>query len=196
MKKKKNAKPSRKPAKRKPRAVVKIRSRGTGIWKHGIHRPSADSASGRVWAIADKLSKKGQPAARAAVIKLGLKFGSYPTVATQYGYWRIFNGIKGWTSRPAKPKAVKSKSSRVVSRTKSKGNSRAKSKVRHTRVRQLAARPAPKRVRPSRAKPKGNVPAPAPAQLVMPPPTPVLAPPPIVVQEPPAVIAPPPAAAV
>ena len=92
------------------------------VINNGVTRPgSAVSAVGRVWAIADELSAKlGSPAPRAAVLEAAAAEELHPaTVATQYGRWRTFNGLKGQPAirRPkaeapegeAKPKKAKGK---------------------------------------------------------------------------------------
>lgn len=65
--------------------------------KNGITRPKADTATGRVWAIADAQSAKLQkPAGRKAVIDecVAEKINS-ATAATQYGRWRKYHGLEG-----------------------------------------------------------------------------------------------------
>lgn len=73
--------------------------------KNGIVRPGAETATGKVWAIADTLqasATEDNPVTRAAVIKLAEAKGiNVSTAATQYGRWRTYNGL-------AKETAVKS----------------------------------------------------------------------------------------
>lgn len=55
-----------------------------------ISRPTADTATGRVWEIADDLSRaSGREASRADVIaKYTAEGGNYNTASTQFHYWR------------------------------------------------------------------------------------------------------------
>ncbi len=77
------------------------------IENNGVTRPADPSSkTGRVWAISDELSKAlGKPVPRTDVMKKGAEEGINPaTIATQYGKWRVFNGLKGvLQERPAKP---------------------------------------------------------------------------------------------
>lgn len=80
--------------------------------KNGIVRPGPDTATGKVWAIADTLQASAteeNPVTRAAVIKLAEAKGiNVSTAATQYGRWRTYNGLaKETTAKPAKEKAPK-----------------------------------------------------------------------------------------
>jgi hypothetical protein len=64
--------------------------------KNGVSRPrDASSKTGRVWAIADELSKHaGEPARRGDVMKAGEAEGlNAATIATQYGRWCKYYGI-------------------------------------------------------------------------------------------------------
>lgn len=93
-----------KPAKPKAEPKPKIER----AQANGITRPKDDSTTGKVWAIADAISKKtGQPAERSAVMaeaeKLGINEG---TVATQFQRWRKFFGVKK-QPKPAVEKAPK-----------------------------------------------------------------------------------------
>lgn len=69
---------------------------------NGVTRPSDGTKTGRVWAISDEVSaRKGSPAARKEVMDVALKEGINPaTVATQYGRWRKFFGLKGTLEAP------------------------------------------------------------------------------------------------
>jgi hypothetical protein len=69
---------------------------------NGITRPRPESATGRVWAIADELSAAaGKPAPRKDVMTKGVAEGiNQATIATQYGKWRKFFGLKA-EPRPA-----------------------------------------------------------------------------------------------
>lgn len=65
--------------------------------QNGVSRPKSGTATGRVWEIADELSKAaGGPAARADVLKAFEAEGGNPaTGATQYGRWKKFHGLAG-----------------------------------------------------------------------------------------------------
>lgn len=80
------------------------------IVAHGVTRPATATKTGRVWAIADELSKAaGKPIPRKDVMDKGSSEGiNTATIATQYGKWRVFNGLKGVaTSEPKPPKLPK-----------------------------------------------------------------------------------------
>lgn len=64
---------------------------------NGVTRPKDGTATGKVWDIADALSKKAKkPTARKPVLEAAAEAGINPsTAATQYGRWRKFNGLKG-----------------------------------------------------------------------------------------------------
>ncbi len=65
--------------------------------RNGIRRP-AGGATGRVWDTADHLSKKhGRPVTRKELME-ALSDMSTGTVATQYGRWRTFYGIKAMST--------------------------------------------------------------------------------------------------
>ena len=76
------------PAETKPAKAPKIE-------QNGVTRPSAESATGKVWAVADSLSQAaGKPAGRAEVLKAAEAAGlNTTTAATQYGRWCKFNGV-------------------------------------------------------------------------------------------------------
>jgi hypothetical protein len=63
--------------------------------QNGVTRPSSGTSTGRVWEIADTLSKDlGKPAPRADVMKaFEAEGGNQATGATQYGRWRKFHGL-------------------------------------------------------------------------------------------------------
>ncbi len=84
-------------------------ARVKGEEKNGICRPVADGATKNVWAIADKLSAKNKrPALRSEVIPACEAEGiNTATATTQYGRWRVFNGLVGRSPRPAKEKPAK-----------------------------------------------------------------------------------------
>ena len=79
--------------------------------KNGVVRPGPETATGRVWAIADTLnasSTEENPITRAAVIKQAEAQGiNVSTAATQYGRWRTYNGLAKETAKAVVPKAEK-----------------------------------------------------------------------------------------
>jgi hypothetical protein len=77
-----------KPAK-EPKPVI------TKIEANGIIRPNEGTATGNVWAIADRISgEKKAPAERGEVVKQCVSEGiNESTAATQYGRWRKFFGV-------------------------------------------------------------------------------------------------------
>jgi len=79
--------------------------------KNGVVRPGPETATGRVWAIADTLnasSTEENPITRAAVIKQAEAQGiNVSTAATQYGRWRTYNGLAKETAKAVVPKAAK-----------------------------------------------------------------------------------------
>lgn len=85
-----------------PVAVAKIA-------QNGVTRPKDGTTTGRVWAIADEISKKNSaPADRKTVIEQVVAEGiNASTGATQYGKWRKFHGLVGESApgRAAKPAA-------------------------------------------------------------------------------------------
>lgn len=74
---------------------------------NGITRPKADSKTGRVWAIADEITKsqKGTAATRAQVMEKAVAEDiNEATIATQYQRWRVYNGVERVRAeKPAKP---------------------------------------------------------------------------------------------
>jgi colicin import membrane protein len=64
---------------------------------YGVTRPADPlSKTGQVWAMADKLSRAaGRPIERKAVVDALKETINLATIATQYGKWRHFNGLKG-----------------------------------------------------------------------------------------------------
>lgn len=65
--------------------------------QNGVRRPRAGTQCGRVWEIADEISKKtGGPAAIANIFEVsraeGLNDGN---VRAEYARWRKFNGVTG-----------------------------------------------------------------------------------------------------
>ncbi len=74
--------------------------------QNGVTRPAAGTATARIWQIADEISAAAKaPASRADVLKVAEAEGlNGATCATQYGRWRVFNGLKG-VDIQGKPKA-------------------------------------------------------------------------------------------
>jgi hypothetical protein len=72
---------------------------------NGISRPAASTKTGTVWEIADAVSaEKGLPADRKTVMERAVAAGiNQATVATQYGRWRKFHGLKGAQKTEAVP---------------------------------------------------------------------------------------------
>jgi hypothetical protein len=113
------ATPAEKPAKAAKPTKVEVAK----VEQNGIIRPSADTTTGKVWEIADRLSKaKKAPAARADVLAETSALGiNDSTAATQYGKWCKFNGVTKETkaaAKPAKaapaPKAAKTKAAKAA----------------------------------------------------------------------------------
>jgi len=96
------------PAAATPAPVAKVER----LSAHGVTRPAAGTKTGRVWEISDTLSKAaGKPIARKEVMDMAVAEGiNSATIATQYGKWRVYNGLKGVsTTEPKPPKAKKAK---------------------------------------------------------------------------------------
>lgn len=77
-----------------------------------ITRPKADSATGKVWELADTISKREKrPATRAEVFEANAALGddaiNEATVATQYQRWRVFNGVERAAPAPKPAKEAK-----------------------------------------------------------------------------------------
>lgn len=72
-------------------------------------RPKDGSKTGRVWEIADDITKTSKMAAtRDAVIKIAEAEGiPLATVATQFQRWRVFNNVPRAPKADPKPKAPK-----------------------------------------------------------------------------------------
>lgn len=64
---------------------------------NGVVRPAPDTKTGKVWSIADEMTKEqGTPAKRKDVLNECDAHGiAASTAATQYGRWRKFNGLEG-----------------------------------------------------------------------------------------------------
>jgi hypothetical protein len=69
--------------------------------KNGVVRPKDGTSTGRVWAIADRITTRTKEhATRAAVLEAAEKEGINPaTTATQFSRWRRFNGLKRETAK-------------------------------------------------------------------------------------------------
>lgn len=76
--------------------------------RNGVTRPSADSVTGSIWVAADNISaKKESPAARAEVFEALKPLNlNESTVATQYGKWRRYYGLKKPEKAPTEEAAV------------------------------------------------------------------------------------------
>lgn len=74
--------------------------------QNGVTRPAKGTKTGRVWDLADELSKKHKtPARRKDVLDAALAEGiPTSTGATQYGKWRKYHGL-GRETPAAEPKA-------------------------------------------------------------------------------------------
>jgi hypothetical protein len=70
-------------------------SRAAGPCQNGVTRPKPGTVTGRVWEIADEVSKAaGVAAVRKGVIAKGRAEGiNEATLSTQYGHWRRFHGF-------------------------------------------------------------------------------------------------------
>lgn len=77
--------------------------------QNGVTRPAAGTKTGKVWDIADALSKKhGRPATRGEVMEVAkAQDVNEATVATQYQRWRTFNGVEKAAPKVKEPKAPK-----------------------------------------------------------------------------------------
>lgn len=84
-------------AKAKPKAKAKAKVVVAKDKKNGIARPSPNTKTGLIWAIADSISSTLKaPADRKAVLAEAVKKKINPaTAATQYGRWRKYNGLEG-----------------------------------------------------------------------------------------------------
>lgn len=102
MSKKAPAKKASKP--KAPKAPAKPKDQ-----KNGITRPAAGSTTGKIWDLADKAAAKNKHNNnRGEVIEAAGKLGIVEaTAATQFGKWRVYNGIKGRVAKPKAPKAAK-----------------------------------------------------------------------------------------
>lgn len=78
---------------------------------NGITKPKEDSTTGRIWAIADEISKaQKRPASRAEVMEKAVAEEiNEATVATQYQRWRTFYGVERQAPAPKAEKAAPAK---------------------------------------------------------------------------------------
>jgi hypothetical protein len=80
--------------------------------QNGVTRPKAGTATGKVWELADQLSKQHKrPATRGEVFEANKALGkdaiNDATVATQFQRWRVFNGVEKAAPAPKPAKAEK-----------------------------------------------------------------------------------------
>lgn len=66
--------------------------------KNGITRPKADTTTGKVWDIADRLKERAPVLTECAKRKINAA-----TATTQFGKWRKYNGLEGRSKKAAKP---------------------------------------------------------------------------------------------
>lgn len=86
-----------KPAKAEKKAAEPKVERERNEKANGVVRPAPDTKTGKVWSIADEMTKEqGTPAKRKDVLNECDAHGiAASTAATQYGRWRKFNGLEG-----------------------------------------------------------------------------------------------------
>ena len=86
-----------KPAKAEKKAAEPKVERERNEKANGVVRPAPDTKTGKVWSIADEMTKEqGTPAKRKDVLNECDAHGiTASTAATQYGRWRKFNGLEG-----------------------------------------------------------------------------------------------------
>ena len=77
------------------------------ITQNGVSRPGAGTQTERIWVISDELSAKlGAPVDRKEVLDAAVSEKiNVATAATQYGKWRVFNGL-GKPAKTAVPAAA------------------------------------------------------------------------------------------
>lgn len=96
--------------------------------RNGIRRP-AGGATGRVWDTADNLSKKhGRPVTRGELFE-ALSDMSQGTVATQYGRWRTFYGIKAMSAEERIARMQEARAAKEAERQAAKAEKEAKKKA-------------------------------------------------------------------
>lgn len=86
-----------KPAKAEEKTAEPKVERERNEKANGVVRPAPDTKTGKVWSIADEMTKEqGTPAKRKDVLNECDAHGiAASTAATQYGRWRKFNGLEG-----------------------------------------------------------------------------------------------------
>lgn len=86
-----------KPAKAEEKTTEPKVERERNEKANGVVRPAPDTKTGKVWSIADEMTKEqGTPAKRKDVLNECDAHGiAASTAATQYGRWRKFNGLEG-----------------------------------------------------------------------------------------------------
>lgn len=63
--------------------------------KNGVTRPKPGSQVAKVWDQADKITAKNKTTATRAEVLKACEGMNVATIATQYGKWRRYNGVKG-----------------------------------------------------------------------------------------------------
>lgn len=101
----KTAAAEKRAAEAKAKAEAKSAEKTTKVampMSNGITRPRPEGACGRVWAIADELSKGlGQPVPISILAPKCKEVGlNDATVRTQYARWKTFNGVFGVVAKP------------------------------------------------------------------------------------------------
>lgn len=93
-------------AEKKESTTTEPEAKPAKITQHDVTRPANGTKTARVWEIADDLSaKSGAPADRKPVLDAATSEGiNVATAATQYGKWRVFNGL-GKAPKAATPVA-------------------------------------------------------------------------------------------
>ena len=97
--------PAEAPAEKKA-PIIKVQK----LVQNNVVRPGVGTKTARVWEIADEISRATKaPASRADVMNKGVAEGlNSATLATQYGLWRVYNGLTG-DKVPKAPKVEKPK---------------------------------------------------------------------------------------
>jgi hypothetical protein len=88
-------------------APAEPKKRGSSLpQQNGVSRPKPGGKTGTVWEVSDRISaEKQSPAPRKDVMDACKAMGiNEATIATQYGRWRKFNGLK--RELPPKPAAA------------------------------------------------------------------------------------------
>lgn len=99
-----------------PAAVPEVTVKAPRASQNGIGRPAAGTKTGQVFDVADEVSKTlGKPAPRKDVMEKCKALGiNEATIATQYGRWRKFNGLKAEAKPAAEAKPEEKKSDVTV----------------------------------------------------------------------------------